>query len=160
MREVSLSRGRFVALVDDEDYERIAAHPWHLKDGYAVRWTNGNRSARIRMHREVLGLTADQRADHANGDRLDNRKENLRICSPAQNAWNSRAVLGKRFKGVQFLNGRWRARIRIAGHLTHIGSFATEIEAALAYDASARRQFGEFACVNFPNEGERSASAA
>lgn len=163
MREVSLSRGKAVALVDDEDYDRIAAHRWHRKttDGYAyaVRWTP-DRTRRIRMHREVLRAEWPVLIDHANGNPLDNRKENLRICTFADNARNSRALRGQRVKGVQLLNGRFRARIRIDGHLTHIGSFATEWEAALAYDAAARKHFGEFACVNYPLAGERGAIAA
>jgi hypothetical protein len=159
MREIPLSRGRYVALVDDEDYERIAAHRWHMhSNGHPNRWTwvNGVKR-RIAMQRELLGNPMGI-IDHANGNRLDNRRENLRICTAAQNAWNCRAVRGKRIKGVQMSGDRWRARIRIDGHLTHLGSFATEWEAALAYDRAAREHFGEFACVNFPMEGERPAA--
>jgi hypothetical protein len=162
MREIPLSRGRFIALVDDEDYERIAAHRWHRKGSdafYAVRWVEGN-TRRVRMHREVLGVGSDVIVDHANGDGLDNRKVNLRVCTPADNARNSRALRGQRVKGVQFLDGRWRARVRIDGRLTHIGSFGTAVEAALAYDAAARLHFGEFACVNYPLAGERPAIVA
>lgn len=161
-RAIPLGRSGLFALVDEEDYERIAAHRWHAKTigRYAIRW-NVDRTQRIRMHREVMEVGPGVLVDHANGDGLDNRRANLRICTPAQNTWNSRANQGKRFKGVQRQkNGRWRTRIRVDGWLTHIGSFGTEVEAALAYDAAARRQYGEFACVNFPGAGERAASAA
>lgn len=158
MREIALGRRGWAALVDDEDYERIAAHKWHCRaDRYVVRW-NENHSGRIRLHREVLGFPDARFIDHANGDPLDNRRANLRICTAADNARNSKAVAGKLIKGVQLINGRWRARIRINGHLTHIGSFTREWEAALAYDRAAREHFGEFACLNFPEKGERSAS--
>ena len=160
MREILVSRGKYVALVDDEDYGRIAQYRWHRSaNGYAVRWSP-DRSRRIAMHREVLRFPAASCLDHANGNPLDNRKANLRTCTAADNARNSRAVRGKSVKGVQqYLADRWRARIRIDGRLTHIGSFATEWEAALAYDRAAREHFGEFACVNFPSIGERAATA-
>lgn len=161
MMTIPLSRGRYVALVDDEDHARISEHRWHHKNGYAVRWTP-DRTRRLSMHREVLGFPDARYLDHANGNPLDNRRTNLRICTAAQNSWNSRAR-GKRFrqfKGVQCRHGRWRTRIRIKGWLTHVGSFSTELEAALAYDRAARQHFGKFACVNFPFEGERPALAS
>lgn len=162
MREIPLGRSNLVALVDEEDYERIAAHKWHTRvDRRAIRWADGANSRRVLMHREVVSAPDGVIVDHANGDTLDNRRSNLRICTAAQNAWNVRAVRGKRFKGVQrYEPNRWRARIRINGHLTHIGSFGSEVEAALAYDVIARQLFGEFACLNFPRDGERAASAA
>lgn len=160
MRELPISRGRYVVLLDDEDYDRIAAFRWHRRaDGYAIRYAAAT-TTRIRMHREVLGVPRSAIVDHANGNPLDNRRGNLRICTPSENAWNSRAIAGQRVKGVQPINSQWRARIRIEGRLTHLGMFATEVEAALAYDAAARRYFGEFACVNFPLAGERPALVA
>jgi hypothetical protein len=163
MREISVSRGRFVALVDDEDYERIAAHKWHIHaSGYAHRWSAGCGSQRIRMHRAVLGITDSTTIiDHANGSGLDNRRCNLRICTAADNARNARALRHQHFKGIQrCVRGLWRARIRIDGKLTHLGVFKNEIDAALAYDAAAREFHGEFACVNYPRAGERPAIIA
>lgn len=87
--------------------------------------------------------------DHKNRRRSDNRIENLRAATNAQNGWNKRLRPG--YKGVHFTpkTGRFRAKIR-KDRQVHIGYFATAREAALAYDKKARELFGSFASLNFP----------
>ena len=91
--------------------------------------------------------------DHINGNGLDNRKANLRLCTRAQNQMNSIKRTGKSsiFKGVSWHKNawKWRANIKINQKDIHIGYFDTELEAAEAYDIEAIRLFGSFAKTNF-----------
>lgn len=168
-REIPLTKG-YVAIVDDEDYERVSRRSWCARPGgngnvYAargiVRRKEGLRYIQL-MHREVLGLDPAYSTDppvvvdHINGDTLDNRKANLRICTQAQNSRNRRKIKAGRsiYKGVMPRpeHGSFKARIRIDGKLINLGSYATEKDAALAYDVAAREHFGEYARLNFPDE--------
>lgn len=105
-------------------------------------------------------LTGYARTDHRNGDGLDNRRANLRAATDQDNLRNMRKHRGSsRFKGVCWhCNDRcWNVKIRLGGRAVNLGAFADEVAAALAYDAAAREYFGEFAALNFPLPGERSA---
>jgi hypothetical protein len=110
------------------------------------------------MHRAIWehhnGLVPEgMEIDHANGNRLDNRIENLRICTHQQNLANkhTRTIHTSRFKGVSLYRdtGRWRATMGYMGKAVHIGYFDSEEEAARAYDAKARELQGEYANTNF-----------
>jgi hypothetical protein len=156
---IEVGQGQF-ALVDDT-HKDLSAFIWSLdKQGYAVRMERlpDGRQRRRSMHRVVFNLDdEDIGIDHRNGKTLDNRKNNLRLATTLQNARNKRKSLRRgessSYKGVHFKDSsqRWNAMIE---HVW-LGSFATEQEAAQAYDNAARIRFGEFACVNFPKSGER-----
>jgi AP2 domain/HNH endonuclease len=140
---VTAHRGfvRAFAVVDAEDYPRLAAHRWHFGN---ARWRLVKREepvsggyVRRYLHREVLGLAPDdqRRVDHINGDTLDNRRANLRIVTDAENAQNQGSRGGSsRYRGVTFdkSRGRWMATAMLNGRRTTIGRYATEIEAAEA----------------------------
>jgi len=108
------------------------------------------------MHREMMNAPAGMLVDHRNGDNLDNRRSNLRLATPTENSCNRRKKTGgsSRYKGVTFnrRSGKWFARIRIHGKCIFLGTFESEVEAARAYDAAAKKYHGEFACLNFPEE--------
>ena len=93
--------------------------------------------------------------DHINGDLLDARKSNLRVCTSQQNAFNRKPNSNKKskFKGVSLKKGGvkkpWYGRITVNGKKIDLGYYATEKEAALAYDKAALEYFGEFAWRNF-----------
>lgn len=89
--------------------------------------------------------------DHINGNRSDNRIENLREATATQNARNRKPIGGSRFLGVsRSANGkRWRAYIHINGKTVALGTFDCEEVAARTYDVAARRHFGQFARPNF-----------
>ena len=91
--------------------------------------------------------------DHIDGNGLNNRKSNLRVCTQAQNSLNSRPRRNSssRYKGVSFYKRDkiWQAQIFYNFRTINIGRFDDEIEAALAYDRKAAELFGEFAYLNF-----------
>jgi len=167
VREIPVSRG-LVALVDDEDYERVAALKWHAdpvdyqhlerNDYYAKRTMNNDR--KLFLHRFILNITDGRRVDHRNGDGLDCRRSNLRIASKSQNSANAKKRIDSKqpFKGIRkSSSGRWQSRIRINGQVINLGSFDTAEDAARAYDDAARKHFGPFARLNLPESGERAA---
>ena len=92
--------------------------------------------------------------DHINHNTLDNRRCNLRLATHGQNMANSRPNKGRKYKGVWQIMGKyWVAFIGKNKKQIYLGSFSTPKLAAKAYDEAARKKFGEYACLNFPNEG-------
>ncbi len=166
--EIPLTQG-FVTLVDDEDAAKVlAAGPWRvMKQGrganvrlYACAHgrnpLTGKGKGTVRMHRLILDAPADVDTDHRNHDGLDNRRENLRLCTRSENMANQR----KRSDGTSKHKGvcwhkdchKWQAQIGVNRHVINLGYFDSEAEAARAYDAAAHKHFGEFACLNFSTE--------
>lgn len=147
------------AIVDQADADLVLASTWTIarraRSLYAMRQYRPGQTSY--MHTLLTGYA---RTDHFNGDGLDNRRANLRPATRAENMHNMATYRGSsRFKGVSWHRRqmRWRATIGRSGRHIHLGHFADEAEAAHAYDAAARAAFGEFAALNFPRLGERSA---
>ena len=102
------------------------------------------------LHRLIMGVTdKKQQVDHINGDRADNRRENLRIVNNQQNNCNKPPVKGK-YKGVHFSNKerKWIAQITVNYNCTALGRFDTAEKAALAYNEAAKKFHGEYAYLN------------
>lgn len=159
MKEIPLGGGH-VALVDDDDFERVASvGKWHshqsLNTVYAIRHfkkPDGRWSPRP-MH----GFITDWKlVDHINRNGLDNRRANLRPATPSQNQANRcvRRDSHSAFKGVSWYpdRNRWRARITVDQKIRSLGYYTTAEEAARAYDAAALNAFGEYARLNLPEE--------
>lgn len=133
--------------VDDADYEWLSRAYWRLSEGYP------RRNADVRMHREILGLVPGDgmEGDHINGDRLDNRRTNLRVVTHAQNKQNLSSYRGSssRFRGVCWESRRrkWRAYMTVDGRRFELGQFASEEQAAQVA-AEARRQAMPFTSEN------------
>lgn len=111
---------------------------------------------KVQLHRILAGAFPGEVVDHINGDTLDNRLVNLRVCTNAENIRNSRkrASSGSSYKGVSRIKGteRWRAQIMVNGRKMNLGSFRDEQAAARRYDEKARELHGDFARCNFPTE--------
>ena len=165
MKEIPLTgrhaRGK-VALVDDEDYPLLSCFSWSAYDKgsdgkywYARGWDRLVESRRrVDMHRLVMGFPRGLEIDHRNGNGLDNRKDNLRVATAAQNQANQRSRRGaSKYKGVHKSEKGWRARLSFHQRKISLGYFDTEEEAARAYDETAKLLWGDFAKVNFPVEG-------
>lgn len=164
MKEVALygtkAAGR-VALVDDEDYPLVRQYKWYVwekrRSGrnsgpYAVTtYQSQGRTQNLRMHNLVAGYT---NCDHANGNGLDNRRNNLRPISGSQNRYNERPQVGRssQFKGVYWDRqyGKWRAQITTDGKRRYLGSSEDEEAVAKLYDEAAYAAWGERAWLNFP----------
>lgn len=150
--------------VDPDIAELTLQHDikWHINDnGYAVATVNKRTSAilgqpagtTIRMHRWIMSAPSDMCIDHISRDKLDNRRSNLRICTQAENMCNKASWMGQsHYKGVSYRldspNKPWRAICYCQGRKHCLGSYATEEEAAVAYNEAARRYHGAYAVLN------------
>jgi len=160
-RRIPLTQGKY-AIVDPEDFERLNKHKWHaVKNGntfYAIRcFGPAKKTTYIRMHREIINPPDHLVVDHINHNGLDNRKANIRPATRAQNNYNrlivKRKGLSSKYKGVAWKKEKkkWRAQMHFNGKLIFLGYFKEEIKAAKAYDKAAKKHYGQFACLNFPD---------
>ena len=152
MKYIPLSQGK-QAIVDDDLYESLSGYRWFVNNGYARCWDGSGRGRKIiLMHRVILNTPEGLCTDHINGDRLDNRRENLRVCTKAENSRN-RGVEKTNTSGFKGVNWHkrdrvWQARLNYLGKFIWLGSYKTKEEAALAYNRGAIELHGEFACLN------------
>ena len=159
IKRIELTQGRF-AIVDADDFDMLSRFRWRLlrsgPNRYAINCDDGRI---VRMHRLILRPPKNLWCDHINGDGLDNRKCNLRVCTPTQNSRNARPRENctSKYKGVHFsrIKKKWIAKINKSdGRTIHIGSYDFEQDAAIAYDDKAIELFGEFAWLNCTHRPE------
>jgi hypothetical protein len=163
MKEIKLTQG-FVALVDDEDFERVNAYKWQVLIGRSnvyARHTSSIDRKDILMHRFILGVTDKaSKVDHEDHYGLNNQRYNLRSATNQENCFNQRASSDNTsgYKGVCWKKGRnkWVAMIRLNGKLLHLGYFISIEDAARAYDTASVKYFGEFAFTNMMAQKEKS----
>ena len=148
MKKIKLSRGKYT-IVDDEDFEWLNRWKWSYNSlGYARM---GQNYKTILMHRLIMNTPHGMETDHINGNGLDNRRSNLRICTRSQNKMNtclsSKNTSG--YKGVCWNKNskKWRAEIEYKKSIC-LGYFDNKIDAAKAYNQKAKELFGEFAKLN------------
>lgn len=157
MKRIPLSMGLF-AVVDDSDYQSLSIYKWRAflnpSNGkyYAMRSTYINKfGSTMRMHRQITNCPSGMDVDHANGDTLDNRRCNLRVCTRSQNLSNRNGSKTRKskYKGVSFCVGRdkWVMQIQYDGKRI-AKRFDTELDAAIAYNAYAINLQGEFCRLN------------
>jgi hypothetical protein len=162
MKEIPLSHA-MVAMVDDEDFDRLANHTWAARKSvssgyYAIRLEQVNgKQVQIYMHQEILPVVPPFVVDHQDRNGLNNQRGNLRPATRSQNRINSRMRSDNKtgFRGVTACPGKsmkWRSIITVAGRTQHLGYFQSAEEAALAYDRAAIQLHGEFAQLNFRTE--------
>lgn len=135
MQKVFLTQNKF-ALVDDEDYLEVLEKRWaYHHSGYAV---NGH--PQISMHRFIMNFPKGN-IDHKNGDKLDNRKSNLRIATPSQNIHNS-----LRDDGVHWREDRkaWIVRMKVDGRSHYVGYFKSRKEALKARRKASIAFYGDY----------------
>lgn len=160
MKEIKLTQNQ-VTLVDDKDYEYLNQYKWFYtlspnhNTGYAARRKKINGvNKTIFMHRIIMQTEDGKFTDHINGNGIDNRRINLRICTIAQNTANSskhKDILTE-YKGLYWIPiiDKWRATISPNGKSVILGHYKNKIDAAMKYDKAARYYYGEFAKTNFP----------
>lgn len=152
MKTIELQNGGKV-IIDDDDFDYISKYSWRLRGYYASRSTRkgGKGCKTILMHREINKTPKGMYTDHINGNKLDNRKNNLRTVTASQNEMNKKPSLGSsQYKGVCWDKSRkrWRASITFNGKQKRLGDFKIEKEAAKAYNSKAIELFGEYAFLN------------
>lgn len=147
------------ALVSINDYKYVMDHKWYLgKDLYPMAYRNKKdnkiRGCSMKMHKFLykchnILIPKGYVVDHINHDRLDNRFENLRLCTSKENSYNTSKRNGK-YKGVRSnKNGTYSVTINKDGKRHQINNIFTEIDAAKLYDIMAEELFGEYAGKNF-----------
>lgn len=160
MKQIPLTKGRF-AIVSDEDYEYLSIWNWVCSKGrgkwekwraYRTKTVNGKivhiYLSREIMAYEIMDAERDCVVDHVNGDTLDNRRSNLRVCTQQQNMWNTERFKTKKhtskYKGVHESNGRWTVLVG----KRYVGCYGNEKDAAYAYNRACWEERGEFAVLN------------
>ncbi len=143
MKKIKLTKGRF-ALVDDADYEAVSKLNWYAKKGNSTTyarhetWSGGKAVASIFMHRFILMPKRNQIIDHINGNGLDNRRKNIRICTAKENQRNLKKHRDGHLFGTTLKkdhkNNPWKAQICLkdSPKQTYLGYYPTE---ELAHEA-------------------------
>jgi len=162
-RRIRMAQPQY-AKVDPANYQRLRGYEWLARKGknsfYARRHVAGSKGKKetlIYMHQEIIDVPEGMVVDHINHDGMDNRRANLRAATYSQNLCNRKKRSGaksSKYKGVSWKkkNRKWVARIGFEKKTIHLGYFHNEIDAAKAYDTAAKKYFGEFACLNFPQD--------
>ena len=156
VKKIEIVNNSVVTLVDDEDFQIVNQYKWYLDtNGYVgTGITTDEEKYTLRIHRLVMRLQRTDKVDvdHINGNKLDNQRCNLRICTRSQNIANSKKHkdCSSKFKGVTWAakDRKWKARIRVNYERIYLGNFDDEIEAAQTYDKAALKYFGPFARIN------------
>jgi len=159
MRKIQLTQDK-IALVDNSDYQFLSKYKWRAirnkksRTYYAMAniYEDGKRTT-ILMHRKILNVKKGIICDHINGNGLDNRRLNLRVCSFAENVRNSRKPINNTsgYKGVSWDKRRkiWQSYITYKDKTIHLGAFRDIGVAAFEYNKAAIKYHKKFANLNF-----------
>lgn len=152
MKKIKIQNSEQFFYIDKKDFIELKNYKFYIsKNGY-VRFTINKK--RIFVHRYITKCPNDKVVDHINGNKLDNTRTNLRICSQSENSKNRSSKSGtSKYKGVSFCSTekrkkKWKAAIETHNKHICIGRFYTEKEAAIAYNKKAVELFGEYAKIN------------
>jgi len=150
-KEILLSQEK-VALVDDDDYQRLIKINWYAHKQRKIHYAlchktneDGSRGTEY-MHRIIMKCPTNKVIDHINGDGLDNRKENLRIVSSRENCLNNvHKEKSSRYSGVAWHKSSkgWQSSIRYNGKFCYLGVFKNEFDAAIAYRVAYQVLIGD-----------------
>lgn len=154
-----------LAVIDKADAERVGQHWWCA--GFSRKtgtWNihRGRKNAegpgpkKISLYRFIMDAPDGIEVDHKDGDRLNNRRSNLRFATRLQNMANIHVAKGgtSQYRGVSWAknDGKWVAYIQFQNKSRYLGHFSNEEDAARVYDKAAQELFGEFCILNFPEE--------
>lgn len=163
---LQLSKGQ-TTIIDKKTYWMVKPYKWYTSPthkGYyasSVIYTREAGRKKIYLHSHLLRIDSASQVDHINGNKLDNRLSNLRVCNTTQNSQNKTKTVKNTsgYKGVSWNDDKkkWNASIRVNGKTICLGNFGSKSAAARAYDTAARKYFGEFARLNFPKQHEQAA---
>ena len=163
MKKINISTPKYpktFTIVDDKDFVGLNKHKWYPSQRtknklYVCRTSFDGGKHELSMHRVILLTPPTKETDHINGNTLDNRRCNLRVCTKSQNQMNRQLSPTNKsgFKGVHWdrYRNKWRTTIKAGPRQRYVASNTCLIKAAVAYDKAAIKHFGEFACLNFPH---------
>ena len=150
-------KGQFECIVDNSDYKSLCKNKWSVRPGHKTNYAyktikiNVKRST-ITMHQIIMSSKPGEQIDHINGNGLDNRRKNLRICTASQNRMNRGLQINNQSgaKGVDWMpkRNKWRARIQVGGKQIHLGVFKNKIDAIKKYNSVVVKIHKEFAVKN------------
>ena len=153
MKKIRLTQGK-VCLVDNENYQNLNRFKWFVSfergrwyAGRQLLLKNGKQII-LKMHRVILNAPVNIQCDHRNGNSLDNRKENLRLCTNRQNSQNKKYPYKNnklQIKGVSARDKKFRAAIQVNGKYLSLGYFNILGDADSAYRKAEEKYFGKFA---------------
>ncbi|MCK9461460.1 MAG: HNH endonuclease [Proteobacteria bacterium] len=132
----------------DKEFAWLDKHKWSLSTGYAVGNIDGKTC--VKMNRLIMGFPIDMEVDHRDMDRLNNTKNNLRVCTRTENMRNASHNRNSAvpYKGISISRCGFLSRIQVDKKQIFLGYFKTALEAAKAYDNAATELHGEFARLN------------
>ena len=153
VRRIPLGNGLF-ATVDAAHYEEISKYKWYANRRNSTVYATCIKQGRVvYMHRMIMRPAKGALVDHIDGNGLNNRRCNLRVCTHQQNQANRGSRGGSsRFVGVHRHGDQWQASIRCRGEYFYLGLHDDEVEAAKARDRKAYELHGEYAYLNFPKD--------
>lgn len=153
MKIIILKHGE-KAVVDDEWYEMLSQKKWYFTKRRDTPYVVSS-GPTILMHRLIMNAPKHLDVDHINGNTLDNRKCNLRLCTRQENSRNrgkSKGTFTSKYKGVSLSRRSkgtiWSAQICHQRKCKYLGCFTSEHDAARAYNDAAKQYHGEFASLN------------
>lgn len=145
----------YVALIDEADWPLVEPYRWCASVSHRTIYVRANAKEprrTLRLHRLIVGANARLQVDHINHDGLDNRRANLRLCTPRQNSANRRQNqnVSSNFKGVYWHqpSSRWSAQVGGGTNRVYLGLFDDPRVAAQAYNCAALALYGDFALLN------------
>ena len=145
-------------LIDDQDRHFLAEYSWYIVKGRNTLYVRAHRRgagrAKVYLHRLITGAKVGVQVDHINGNGLDNKRSNLRLCSQTENLRNSknRKHSKQPYRGIRKSGKNWYATITFDGKRQYLGTFKTGAEAASAYVQAALLYHREFAVLNFQKQ--------
>lgn len=141
----------FKALLDLDDWlQHCNGVTWYVTHyGYVARKNvSAGKLEDVRLHRQIMQPSPGMFVDHINGNRLDNRRENLRVCTPSENVRNQKrsSTNTSGFKGVYWDKNaeKWKAQIQSGGKKINLGHYQTPEAAHQAYCSASKKYHGEF----------------
>ena len=154
--QIELTNG-MTTIIDASDEKKVrAVGRWYVdrkRNGRFYATNHTSAKSPVYLHRVLVSAGKKEQVDHINGNGLDNRRMNLRVCSPSENQCNRGKEKSNTsgFKGVGFdkRNNKWYARVGFSKNKKWLGYFTSKTKAARAYDKVARQLHGEFAFLNF-----------
>lgn len=151
-KKIPLSQGKF-ALVDNDDFEKVSCFKWSYTHGYArrIEKIDGIKKL-VYLHRFIIAPKDDYVTDHINGDKLDNRKQNLRVCLQSENLMNRKLRGNSKsgFKGVYWNKEKkkWHSQVSFMGQRISGKYFSKKEDAAKDYNTNALKLCPEFSKLN------------